>query len=147
MYMKTLLVTPFCFIETWRWRKYLHLCILYSVYVQLYLSFFEEFKSYCTSVHFGFTLSRIYTFYMHIYSNEKSASAQRVFTVLLRRKLSRRRIIGLLHTSPSLPPHAILPSPSASCLSFLVFLCVATRAFWRGGGSQIIRTARKSGPL
>jgi hypothetical protein len=32
------------------------------------------------------------------------------------------------------PPSLPLPLPSASCLSFSFFLCVAGRAYWRGGG-------------
>ncbi len=52
-----------------------------------------------------------------------------------------------LAPSPPLPP-----LPSASCLSFSVFLCVAGRAYWREMGDGVGEepnhtTARKSGPL
>jgi hypothetical protein len=51
---------------------------------------------------------------------------QRVLHDLSRTRLSRCPLIWLL-------PHPS-PLPSASCLSFLVFLCVAGLANWGGGG-------------
>ncbi len=52
---------------------------------------------------------------------------QRVLNDLGRTRLSRRRMNGFL-------PHPLLPRPSASCLSFSAFLCVADRASWRERG-------------
>ncbi len=49
-------------------------------------------------------------------------------------------------------PHPIPPRPSASCLSFSIFLCVPARAFWRERGKGVGEepnhtTTRKLGPL
>jgi hypothetical protein len=54
---------------------------------------------------------------------------QRVLNYIQRTKLSRCRMIRLL-------PHPLPPLTTESCLSFLVFMCVADRASWRDMGGR-----------
>ncbi len=69
-----------------------------------------------------------------------TAYSQRVFNVLQRTRLSRRRMIWLLRH--------YLPPPSGSCLSLPVFLCVAGRAYWRErGGGRMGRIIRRQESL
>ncbi len=51
---------------------------------------------------------------------------------LWRTRLSRRQMIWLLRFYPMPSP----PLPSASCLAFSVFLCVAGQAYWRKKGGR-----------
>jgi hypothetical protein len=61
---------------------------------------------------------------------------------LYRTRFSRFRMIWFL-------PHPLPLSHISNCLSFSVFLCVAGRAYWRGGGGGGTKShdGEKSGPL